>query len=290
MTGRTPHAVFAAGYYTGETTSWQTANAILSEVRHDNAKSVAAHEHAAPYFGLLLDGAYEERGDGFDLRYEPYTLVFHSAGTVHEDEMAASSRFFAVDLLERWERVIVELGGARAHVFELDGGDPVWLMLRLYREFVARADAAASGVETLLYDLCAHLTKRLDDDLHEPAWLPQVDAIVRERFREPLDLTAMSSDVGIHATHLCRTFRRFRGRTLSEAMLGVRVQYICQALVESDKSIAEIASESGFTDQSHMTRMFKRLTGYAPGEHRRRERAKLTSYKTEHATGPKLPL
>lgn len=264
--------VFPAGYYTGETTSWETANAILSEVRHAHAKSVAAHRHVTPYFSLLLDGAYEERGQGFDLRYEPYTLVFHSAGTVHEDEMAAPSRFLAIDLLERWERVIAELGGTRAHVFELDGGDPVWLMLRLYREFVARAQAAESSVETLLYELCAHVAKGAQDTLHEPAWLPQVDAVVRERFREPLDLTAISSCVGIHPTHVCRAFRRFRGRTISDAILGARVQHICQTLAESDKPLAEIASESGFTDQSHMTRMFKRLTGYAPGEHRRRER------------------
>jgi AraC family transcriptional regulator len=253
----------------GETTSWRASDVLLTEVRHAVAKSVAEHQHDAPYFALLLEGAYEEHGAGFELRYEPYTLVFHSAGTLHEDRMLEACRFFAVDLLPKWETVIAELGGARAHVFELDGGDPIWLVLRLHREFLARTDAAESTVEALVYELCAHVAKRSADDVHEPAWLAKADAAVREQFYQTLDLRALAVDVGVHPTHLCRTFRRFRGHTISDALLGARVQYVARRLTGSNAPIAEIAAEAGFTDQSHMTRTFKRVTGYSPAWFRR---------------------
>jgi AraC family transcriptional regulator len=230
---------------------------------------VAEHQHEAPYFSLLLEGAYEERGDGFDLRYEPYTLVFHAAATAHEDRMLGACRFFAVDLLPPWESVIADLGGVRAHVFELTGGDPVWLVLRLYREFLARTDAGETAIEALVYELCAHVARRCDDDFHEPEWLPEADTAVRERFGRPLDLASLASAIGVHPTHLCRAFRRFRGHTISEAIIGARVQYVARRLGDSDESLAEIAANAGFTDQSHMTRTFKRMTGYPPGEHRR---------------------
>ena len=272
MTEHSAQRVFPAGYFTGETTSWETSGAVLSEVRHAVPRSVTAHEHQSAYCSLLLEGAYAERGAGFDLRYEPYTLVFHCAHTVHEDEMCAPSRFFAVELLTQWEKVIDELGGARAHVFELDGGDPVWVVLRLYREFLARDIAPESSVEALLYELCTHVASRVPEDSREPAWLPEIDAVIRERFTNPPSLLDVASGAGIHAAHLCRAFRRFRGRTISDAMLGMRVQHVCRRLVESEESLAAIAAESGFTDQSHMNRLFKRLTGYTPGEHRRRER------------------
>jgi AraC family transcriptional regulator len=266
---------FPAGYYTGECSTWEAANVLLTEVRHAVAKSVAEHRHQAPYFSLLLEGAYEERGEGFDLRYEPYTLVFHSAGTTHQDSILGACRFFAVDLLPEWERVIAELGGARAHVFELAGGDPVWLVLRLYREFLTRTDAAHLAIEALIYELCAHVVTRPGDDLREPPWLETADAAVRDGYREQLDLASLASEIGVHPTHLCRAFRRFRGHTISDAMIGARVQYVARRLTDSEDSLIDIAAEAGFTDQSHMTRIFTRVTGYPPGQHRHRLHASI---------------
>jgi AraC family transcriptional regulator len=260
---------FPPGYYTGESSTWEVADVLLTEVRHTAAKSVDEHQHEASYFSLLLEGAYEERGDGFDLRYEPYTLVFHAAHTPHQDRMLGPSRFFAVDLLPRWETVIAELGGARAHVFELSGGDPVWLVLRLYREFLARADAAEATVEALAYELCAHVAARSTEEPHEPAWLAQADAAVHDGFRQPLDLKQVAANAGVHPTHLCRAYRRFRGHTISDAVIGARVQLVARRLADSDESLAEIAADAGFTDQSHMTRIFRRVTGSSPGDHRR---------------------
>ena len=87
------HRKFPLGYFTGETTQWEIADVLLSDVRHSVSKAVPLHEHEAPYLSLLLEGSYRERGDSFDIRYEPYTLVFHSAGTVHEDEFTGRAGF-----------------------------------------------------------------------------------------------------------------------------------------------------------------------------------------------------
>lgn len=259
---------FPAGYFTGETTQWEIAGVLLSDVRHSARKAVPMHRHEAPYLSLLLEGAYKERGGDFEITYEPYTLVFHSAGTIHEDEMLGPARFFSATLLPEWERVIEELGGAPAHVFELNGGDPIWLALRLYREFLARADASAANVEALGYELCAHVTQHRVDESREPAWLARVDGIVGERFREPIEITTIAGDAGVHPSHLCRSYRRFRGRTITDALFGARVQYVARRMAASDEPLSTIATDAGFSDQSHMTRIFKRLTGYPPGEHR----------------------
>lgn len=264
---------FPAGYFTGETTQWEIAGVLLSEVRHSVGKAVPMHQHEAPYLSLLLEGAYQERGDDFDITYEPYTLVFHSAGTVHEDEMLGASRFFAVNLLPQWERVIEELGGSPAHVFELHGGDPIWLVLRLYREFLSRNDAAEVNVEALVYEICALIALQKHEDLHEPTWLREIDCTISERFHDPIDIAAMASAAGVHPSHLCRAFRRFRGHTITDALFAARVQHVARRLAESDEPLSTIASDAGFADQSHMTRVFKRVTGYPPGEHRRKVRA-----------------
>ena len=44
----------------------------------------------------------------------------------------------------------------------------------------------------------------------------------------------------------------------------------CSALVFSRKSLADVATEYGFADQSHFTKEFRRIMGETPGGYRRR--------------------
>lgn len=50
---------------------------------------------------------------------------------------------------------------------------------------------------------------------------------------------------------------------------GLRIQRACRALSETQDTLASIASETGFTDQSHFTRTFKQIVGTTPAHYRR---------------------
>jgi AraC-like DNA-binding protein len=54
---------------------------------------------------------------------------------------------------------------------------------------------------------------------------------------------------------------------------GLRVRVSCSALVFSRKSLADVASEFGFADQSHFTKEFRRIMGETPSAYRRRFQA-----------------
>jgi AraC family transcriptional regulator len=51
------------------------------------------------------------------------------------------------------------------------------------------------------------------------------------------------------------------------------VEYACRQLSTSALPLAEIALAAGFTDQSHLTRVFRRQTRMTPSEFRRASRA-----------------
>jgi AraC family transcriptional regulator len=57
-------------------------------------------------------------------------------------------------------------------------------------------------------------------------------------------------------------------------LLQVRVAHVKALLRDSDRDLALIAMDAGFFDQSHMTRVFRRLTGVTPGVFRAADRAK----------------
>ncbi len=262
--------VWKAGTFTGETQSLEIAGALLTDVRHLRANRVPQHAHEAPYFSLLLEGSYSESAADFAIRYEPYTVVFHDRLTPHQDAIdAAGCRMFFVELLPAWYEVIDELRPLPAHLFELHGGTPLWLLMRLHREYLAGDSSNAVTVESLIYDLCSYLTTVPSSVADEPPWISRLDAVLQARFESRLPLRELARELGIHPAHMCRGYRRFRHRTIGDHVTGLRVQLVSRLLAKGDVPLGEIADAAGFSDQSHMTRAFSRVVGVAPGAYRR---------------------
>ncbi|MBV9781790.1 MAG: helix-turn-helix transcriptional regulator, partial [Acidobacteriaceae bacterium] len=85
--------------------------------------------------------------------------------------------------------------------------------------------------------------------------------ILHVEFREPVNLPSLANRVGTHPVHLARTFKRHRGKPIGDYVRELRVSHALEALTNTRKSLAEIASESGFSDQSHFGRVIKAHTG-----------------------------
>ncbi len=65
-----------------------------------------------------------------------------------------------------------------------------------------------------------------------------------------------------------RTFRRAMGVGFAQFRLRVRVAYAAHRLIHTDHTVEQIAEEAGFTDFSHMNRVFRARYGYTPGQYR----------------------
>ncbi len=242
-------------------------NHVLSEVVHTQAWQVPPHGHSRPYFNFLVNGAYREKAAGFSLEYPPFTIVFHSAGFEHADEIGiGGARFFTLEIPEsngtEFERKLPRAGADRI------GGRSVWLASALYREFT-RVDVAELALQTYIAELEAEVT-RLPDLGEEmtPRWLARVADRIDTEFRGRLRLEDLAREGGVHPVHLSRTFRRRRGVGVHEYVEGVRVRWACGQLTKGGMDLATLAAEAGYADQSHMTRVFKRVTGMTPGEMR----------------------
>lgn len=70
--------------------------------------------------------------------------------------------------------------------------------------------------------------------------------------------------------HLSAQFRAEIGLTVKEAVKVTRFEYAC-GLLTSGVGAAEVAVRAGYADQSHLTREFGELAGYAPMEYLRAE-------------------
>ena len=93
--------------------------------------------------------------------------------------------------------------------------------------------------------------------------------VLEERYAEPLSFTELAARLGVARSHLARSFREVHGQTLGEYVRRLRVERVRAALERTRHSLADIALSAGFSDQSHCTRVFRRLVGTTPAAYRR---------------------
>jgi len=85
---------------------------------------------------------------------------------------------------------------------------------------------------------------------------------------EPLLVGELAALVGLDRYRFHRAFRRAFGRPPYRYVLECRVAEACRLIEAGGMPLCEITYEVGFSSQSHMTTVFKRLTGCTPGRYR----------------------
>jgi AraC-like DNA-binding protein len=75
---------------------------------------------------------------------------------------------------------------------------------------------------------------------------------------------------GLSASQLQREFRRLFHMTVGEYILRLRLLVASRRLRATADAVGRIAIDSGFYDQAHFTRAFKKHTGQTPLDYRRR--------------------
>lgn len=91
---------------------------------------------------------------------------------------------------------------------------------------------------------------------------------LEEHYADVVPMAGMARLAGLSPTHFNRRFRQIFGMPPTRFLHALRIEKARQLLVETDRSVGEIAVGAGYHDQSHFTRHFRKLTGMAPGKYR----------------------
>jgi PAS domain S-box-containing protein len=97
---------------------------------------------------------------------------------------------------------------------------------------------------------------------------PAMEAILND-YAERLSVRDLARRTGLSVSQFERRFRKKFHTTPSRYLLRVRLDAACQLLVQTDRTIAAIAADTGFCDQSHFTHRFVREKGTTPSRYRR---------------------
>lgn len=128
-----------------------------------------------------------------------------------------------------------------------------------------RTDATVIGIAGAMY--------RIERDEELTQYFEELMPVVRHiegHYAETISMQAMAELAGLSPTHFNRRFRQLLRMTPTQYLRAVRVQAAQRTLTTTSRSLAEIAVDVGYMDQSHLTKRFREVTGMTPAAYRKR--------------------
>ena len=132
-------------------------------------------------------------------------------------------------------------------------------------------------VENRLFQAVAnYLQSQKKSRKRTPGWIKELETLIQDhvdtnRIGGPtgISLKSVSEAVQVNPTYLSREFAtHFDNLTFGEYIRKLRIEKAIQLLDEPGHSLLDIAYLTGFSDQSHFTRIFKKYTGQNPSAYR----------------------
>lgn len=96
----------------------------------------------------------------------------------------------------------------------------------------------------------------------------RITEFVQAHLTDDLSLEELARQVGFSPYHFARLFREATGKSPHQFVLQQRLERAEQLLKKTEMSLTQIALDSGFANQSHLTQAFKRRLGVTPGAYR----------------------
>jgi AraC-like DNA-binding protein len=109
----------------------------------------------------------------------------------------------------------------------------------------------------------------------DPLALNRIVELMQDRLGDDLSLIDLATEAGLGISAFGRAFAKSLGLSPFRFFAALRMRRAQELLAHTDRSLAEIAGDTGYADQAHFTAAFTREIGISPGK-----------WRTEFGTSP----
>ena len=234
----------------------ETDFAVLRHVHYETGARVATHRHDRPSLVYGFGGPCVELNASAQVVRR--RLTFLPDDHEHTLEYQGPTHVLAIEIAPDW---LLRTGNGRqpcdltplpATLYDL-----VW---RVMLDIAARAPpmAISSSLRVLVEAALDYVRKppspllaALIDELHQD-------------WKDVPSVTQLAQKYSVSRQYICRMFKKAMGVTLKQYGLLVRLDYARGLLWGTELSIADVAAEAGFADQSHLTRALATHSAWTP--------------------------
>nr|WP_294931108.1 chromate resistance protein ChrB domain-containing protein [uncultured Flavobacterium sp.] len=135
-----------------------------------------------------------------------------------------------------------------------------------------------SPFENLLHEVYIKFLKTNKKEKKKvPGWVNELKEMIQDQIdaQYTFDLKKISTDLELNPSYLSREFSKyFEDLNFGDYIRKIRIEKAINLIQNSNYTLTEISYLTGFSDQSHFTRIFKLHTGENPSSFRKKNNKK----------------
>lgn len=156
-------------------------------------------------------------------------------------------------------------------------GAGVRTLARMLADEVERPSRPAMMLDGLLSAMLAEVLNLSSDGPEHhgglsPRQVTAVKRFVSDAFPRRVSVSELAELCGLSESWFSRAFRQSTGEAPQRFMARQRLEVAMDLMLTTDRGLADIADATGFADQAHFTRIFRRAQGLPPSQWRRMRR------------------
>ena len=241
-------------------------------VAADRVQQKAAELNAIPFDIPGVEFSHYEDKCTFDYIIEKYKIkdpaiktlavIVRGADNDRHDIAAQSSGLWAIS---------AGLAYNNKDDYELlEKGMMIYDALYSWATFLQREKHTQNPIDHLFIDVFNKVIKQKAAKKKTPDWVKELKEIIQDQIDTNLNLTEISKSLDINPSYLSREFsKHFNNLSFGEYTRKLRIEKAIELMKKNKYSLTEIAYLTGFSDQSHFTRIFKQHTGKNPSVFRK---------------------
>jgi AraC-like DNA-binding protein len=154
----------------------------------------------------------------------------------------------------------------------LQKGMMIYDALYSWAKHLQKEKHTQNPVDNVFIDVYHKFIKERKAQKRPPDWVKELKAIIQDQIDANLSLTEISKSLDINPSYLSREFsKHFGNLSFGEYIRKLRIEKAILLIQQNQYSLTEIAYLTGFSDQSHFTRIFKQHTGKSPSAYRKEQ-------------------
>lgn len=154
--------------------------------------------------------------------------------------------------------------------YQLNGRSLMVCSKKTYQQLICmtHVSEARNWLDHVENDLKNYINSREKEGYHK--LISKVKAYIHEHFDEDISLSEVADVVDLNPSYFSTLLKQYTGLSYSEYVIKERIEHAKELLQETNLKVYEVGHAVGYHNIYYFNRIFKKKTGFTPGEYKKR--------------------